>query len=85
MFHFALPTSFAHAHTYHNIPYSSGLEPGVREDMLGDMRERLNANQNETQKPLELWTSFDPRTDEDYPSNWGAGLPETSSVISLTS
>jgi hypothetical protein len=41
-------------------------------------------NQNETQEPLEPWTSSDPRTHENSSPNWGAGMPETSSVISLT-
>jgi hypothetical protein len=41
-------------------------------------------NQNETQEPLEPWTRSDPRTHEDSSPNWGAGMPETSSVISLT-
>jgi hypothetical protein len=34
-------------------------------------------NQNETQGPLELWTSSDTRTHEDSFLNWGAGMPET--------
>jgi hypothetical protein len=33
---------------------------------------------------LEPSTSSDPRTHEDSSPNWGAGMPETSSVISLT-
>jgi hypothetical protein len=37
--------------------------------------------QNETQKPLEPWTSSDPRAIKD---SWGAVMPETNSVISLT-
>jgi hypothetical protein len=41
-------------------------------------------NQNETQEPLETWTSSDPRTHEDSSRNWGTGMPETSSDISLT-
>jgi hypothetical protein len=41
-------------------------------------------NQNETQEPLESWTSSDPRTHEDSSPNWGVGIPESSSVISLT-
>jgi hypothetical protein len=35
-------------------------------------------------EPLEPWTSSDPRTHEDSSPGWGAGMPETSSVISLT-
>jgi hypothetical protein len=34
-------------------------------------------NQNETQDPLEPWTSSDHRTNEDSSPNWGAGMPET--------
>jgi hypothetical protein len=30
------------------------------------------------------WTSSGPRTHEDSSPNWGAGMPETSSIISLT-
>jgi hypothetical protein len=41
-------------------------------------------NHYETQEPLEPWTSSDPRTHEDSSTNWGAGMPETSSIISLT-
>jgi hypothetical protein len=41
-------------------------------------------NKNETQEPLEPWTSFDPRTHEDSSPNGGAGMPVTGSVISLT-
>jgi hypothetical protein len=41
-------------------------------------------NQNETQEPLEPLISSDPRTHEDPSPNWGAGMPETSSIISLT-
>jgi hypothetical protein len=41
-------------------------------------------NQNETQEPLEPWTSSDPRTHEDSSLNWGAGMPGTNSIISLT-
>jgi hypothetical protein len=41
-------------------------------------------DQNETQEPLEPWTSSDPRTHEDSSPNWGSGMPETSSIISLT-
>jgi hypothetical protein len=39
--------------------------------------------QNETQEPLEPWTSSDPRTHQDLSPNWDAGMPETSSIISL--
>jgi hypothetical protein len=35
-------------------------------------------------EPLEPWTNSDPRTHEDSFQNWGAGMPETSSFISLT-
>jgi hypothetical protein len=41
-------------------------------------------NQNEAQEPVEPWTSSDPHTHEDSSPNWRAGMPETSSVISLT-
>jgi hypothetical protein len=41
-------------------------------------------NQNDTQEPLEPWTSSDPHTHEDSSPIWGAGIPETGSVISLT-
>jgi hypothetical protein len=41
-------------------------------------------DRNETQEPPEPWTSSGPRTHEDSSPNWGAGMPETSSVISLT-
>jgi hypothetical protein len=40
--------------------------------------------QNETLEPLEPWTSSDPHTHEYSSPNWGAGMPETSSIISLT-
>jgi hypothetical protein len=45
---------------------------------------RDTINQNETQEPLEPWTSSDLNTQEDSSPNWGAGMPETSSIISLT-
>jgi hypothetical protein len=38
-------------------------------------------SQNE---PLEPWTSSDPHTHKDLSLNWDAGMPETSSIISLT-
>jgi hypothetical protein len=41
-------------------------------------------NQNETQEPLEPTSGSDPHTHEDSSPNWGAGMPETSSVFSLT-
>jgi hypothetical protein len=41
-------------------------------------------NQNETQEPFDPWTSSDPRTHEESSPNWGVGMPETSSIISLT-
>jgi hypothetical protein len=41
-------------------------------------------NQNETQESLKPCTSSDPRTHKDSSQNWGAGMPETGSVISLT-
>jgi hypothetical protein len=41
-------------------------------------------NQNETQDLLDPGTSSDPYTNEDSSLNWGAGLSETSSFISLT-
>jgi hypothetical protein len=53
------------------------FQPGVCEDIL-------HINEKETQEPLEPWTSSDPRTHEDSSPNWGAGMPETSSDISLT-
>jgi hypothetical protein len=40
-------------------------------------------NQNKTQEPLEPWTSSNARTHEDSSPNWGAGMPETSSIILL--
>jgi hypothetical protein len=36
----------------------------------------LCINQNETQEPLEPWTSSEPSTHEDSSPNWGAGMPE---------
>jgi hypothetical protein len=41
-------------------------------------------NQNDAQELLELWTSSDLRTHEDSSPKWGAEIPETSSIISLT-
>jgi hypothetical protein len=41
-------------------------------------------NVNKTQEPSEPWISSDSRTHEDSSPNWGAGMPETSSIISLT-
>jgi hypothetical protein len=41
-------------------------------------------NQNETQEPLEPWTSSDPHSHEDSSPNWSTGMPERNSVISLT-
>jgi hypothetical protein len=38
---------------------------------------------NIPQEPLEPWSSSDPRTHEHSPPNWGAGVPQTGSVISL--
>jgi hypothetical protein len=38
-------------------------------------------NQNETEEPLEPWTSSDPCTHDDSSPNWGAGMLETRSVI----
>jgi hypothetical protein len=38
-------------------------------------------NQNETKELLEPWSSSDPRSHKDL---WGASMPETSSIISLT-
>jgi hypothetical protein len=56
----------------------------------GGMRRHLSwcpktsyINQNERQEPLEPWTSSDPSTHENSSPNWGAGMPETISVISL--
>jgi hypothetical protein len=49
--------------------YSNGLQPRVLEDILTE--------------PLEPRTASGPRTHEDSSPNWGAGMPETSSVISL--
>jgi hypothetical protein len=40
--------------------------------------------ENILMEPLEPWASSDPRTHEDSSPNWGTGMPETSSVISLT-
>jgi hypothetical protein len=50
------------------------VPPGICENIL---------LQTETQEPPEPWTSSDPRTHEDSSPNWGAGMPETSSAISL--
>jgi hypothetical protein len=61
--------------------YISGLQPGERVPPPGSTRKHLN--QNETPEPRELWTFSDPRTHEDSSPNWGAGMPETGSVISL--
>jgi hypothetical protein len=47
------------------------------------LRENILYDQNETQEPLELWTSSDPRIHEDSSPIWGAGMPETSSIVSL--
>jgi hypothetical protein len=41
-------------------------------------------NQIETQESLEPLTSCDPRTHEDSSPNCGAGMPDTSSIISFT-
>jgi hypothetical protein len=58
------------------IHYASGLQPGYARTSY--------INHNETQEPLEPWTSSDPSTREDSSLHWGGGMPETSSVISLT-
>jgi hypothetical protein len=57
--------------------HTSGLQAGICEDILEGTR-------NKTQEPLEPWTGSDPLTHEDPSPNWGAGLPETGSIISLT-
>jgi hypothetical protein len=36
------------------------------------------------QEPREFWASSDPHTQEDSFLNWGADMPETSLMISLT-
>jgi hypothetical protein len=35
-------------------------------------------------EPVEPWTISDPSAHKDSSPNWGAGLPQTSSIISLT-
>jgi hypothetical protein len=45
---------------------------------------RYKINKNESQVPLEPWTSSDRRTNEDSYPNWGAGMSETILIISLT-
>jgi hypothetical protein len=64
------------------IVWSSGLQPGVR--VHPGVRETYYINRNETQEPPEPWTSSDPSTHKDSSRNWRAGMPETSSIISLT-
>jgi hypothetical protein len=41
-------------------------------------------NQNETLEPIKPWSSSDPHTHEDSSPKLGTGMPETSSVISIT-
>jgi hypothetical protein len=62
-------------------PILSSSNPAVFN--LGYVKTRY-INQNETQEPLEPWTSSDPRTHEDSSPKWGAGKPETCPGISLT-
>jgi hypothetical protein len=53
--------------------YSSGMQPGVREDILHQSKR----NRGTAGTLSQLWSSHSP-------PNWGAGMPETGSVTSLT-
>jgi hypothetical protein len=47
------------------------------------VRENILDQSNETCELLELWTSSNPGAQEHLSPDWGAGMPQTSSVISL--
>jgi hypothetical protein len=49
----------------------------------GDVKKSF-INPNETQEPLEAWTSCDPGTHEHSSQKCGGIMPETSPIISLT-
>jgi hypothetical protein len=63
---------------YYTVYGTSGLQHGVGGNILTSIKTKHRNR-------LNLWTSSDPRTHEDSSPNWGAGMPETSSIISLTS
>jgi hypothetical protein len=81
------------------VPYCNGIMKSVMDSLYlkqaflseatssrlhSGVSETFYINHNETQEPLEPWTSSDALTHEDSSPNWGAGMAETSSNISLT-